>query len=202
MRIFKVKKNSVSARVLAEVALVLRAGGVVVFPTESSYGLAADPRSAAAVKKVFAIKKRPAGKALPLVAAGVGEVRLVASLVGVGGALATKWPAALTLVLQAKKGAKLAVVAADGTIAVRVPRSAWARAVARAAGGLATSTSANISGDAAIHDPKKIVSAFKNAKVRPDLLMDAGVLPPRPPSTIVRPRGHRIEVLRQGSVKI
>ena len=87
--------------------------------------------------------------------------------------------------------------------AVRVPKSAWARAVARAAGGLVTSTSANLSGDAAIYDPADVVRAFRGRRHEPALLIDAGPLPARPPSTIVR-AGKRgmMEVLRQGAVKV
>jgi len=223
MRVVKIGR--ISAVVVADVATVLRGGGVVAFPTESSYGLAADPRNAAAVRKVFRIKQRPSSKALPLVAASTDAVMGSCSIVGVANALAAKWPAALTLVLPVRKRAKLDAVSTPvkgkmyKTIAVRVPKHAWARAVAGAAGGLATSTSANVSGDAAIHDPAEIVRAFSKAKYGPDLLLDAGVLPKRAASTIVRvvsersvdpgsragmtgQQSGRIEVLRQGAVRI
>lgn len=206
MRVLSAQRYRVSKRVLAEVSAVLMAGGVVAFPTESSYGLAVDPCNEKAVRKVFAIKKRSSAKSLPLVASAIADVRKVFELQGVAGRLARRWPAPLTMVLRVKKDSRKifakGVAGADGSVAVRVPKSVWARAVAGAGGGMVTSTSANISGDAAIFDAGEIVRAFGRARVRPDLVVDVGVLVERKPSTIVRVEGGRVGVLREGSLRI
>lgn len=190
-------------RALAAAAAVLDAGGVVAFPTETSYGLAANPRNAAAVRRIYAIKGRPAAKPLPLVAA---SARAVAKAFVIGGAAAKlarrHWPGPLTLVLAAKRGSALPALAGGKTGAVRVPASAWARAVAAACGGLVTSTSANRSGDAPCYRPADIRAAFAGRSAAPDLLLDAGTLPARKPSTVVRVRNGKSDILRPGAVKL
>lgn len=203
MRTIKINRNRVTKRALEEAARVLRAGGVVAFPTETSYGLAADPAAAAAVRRVYVIKGRPARKPLPLVAASVAAVARTFRVDGLAAKLARRhWPGPLTLVLPLRRGAKLPATAGKRDAAVRVPQSAWARAIAAACGGLATSTSANLSGDAAIYDPAVLRRAFGVAGRKPDLFLDAGRLPVRAASTIVRVARGTVQTLRQGSVVI
>lgn len=196
-------RTRVAQRALAEAAAVLRSGGVVAVPTETAYGLAADPGDAAAVRRVFRIKGRPVGKPLPLIASCLADVRRTFVLEGRALALARKhWPGPLTIVLPFRKGGRLPAAAGERTGAVRVPRSAWARALAKAAGGLVTSTSANVSGEAPIYDARKVVASFRGRRHAPDLVLDAGKLPVRKPSTIVRVKKGKIEVLREGPIKV
>lgn len=203
MRVITVNRHRVSRRALAEVAAVLAAGGTVVMPTETAYGIAADPRSAKAVGAVYLAKGRPRRKPLPLIAASVADVRAAFNLRGAALALAKRhWPGPLTIVLPLKSGVRMPAAAGERDGAVRVPKSAWARAIAAAAGGLITSTSANISGDATIYDPADVVRSFRGRRHAPALLIDAGPLPVRKPSTIVRPKRGMMEVLRQGAVKV
>lgn len=202
MRVLRVDKRRVTKRALAEAAEVLRAGGAVVMPTETAYGLAADPADRRAVAGVFRIKGRPSRKPLPLVAASLADVRRRFVLVGRAAALAARhWPGPLTLVLPYKKGAVLPA-SPGATAAVRVPRSAWARALARVAGGLVTSTSANVSGDATLYDARAAIRSFRGRPVAPALVLDAGKLPVRRPSTIVAVKRGKMEVLRQGPVRV
>lgn len=203
MRVIKVSRNRVSRRVLSEVASVLVAGGTVVMPTETAYGIAADPRSAKAVAAVYRAKGRPLRKPLPLIAASAAAVRAAFELRGPASALARRhWPGPLTLVLPLRPGVRLPAVAGERDGAVRVPKSAWARAVAAAVGGLVTSTSANVSGDATLYDSRDVIRAFRRRRHAPTLLLDAGPLPVRMPSTIVRQKRGMMEVLRQGAVKV
>lgn len=206
MKVVRIDRTRVSKRALAEASAVLRSGGVAVFPTETSYGLAADPADRAAVRKIYAIKGRPEGKPLPLVASSRAAVEKVFVLRGEARLIATKyWPGPLTLVLPFKKK-RLPASAGCRDGAVRVPASAWARALARAAGGLVTSTSANRSGRPALHDPAGVRRTFKNKKAKktatPDLFLDAGRLPVRDASAIVRVKRGKMEVLRQGSIRV
>ena len=159
---------------------------------------------AAAVRRIFLVKGRSGRKPLPLIAASLAGVRRRFVLAGSALGLARRhWPGPLTLVLAYKKrGTSLAASAGERTGAVRVPRSAWARAIAAVAGGLVTSTSANLSGEATLYDPRKVAASFRGRRHAPDLMLDAGLLPVRRPSTIVRLKRGIIEVLRQGSVKV
>lgn len=203
MRSLKINRTRISKRALTEAADVLRDGGVAVFPTETAYGLAVDPRNARAVAEVFRIKGRSTRKSLPYVAASVAAVRKHFQLKGAAAKLAARhWPGPLTLILPFKKGSAIAKACGEKTGAVRVPSSAWARAIAKAAGGIATSTSANVSGAETLYKGTQIVKEFNSRKRKPSLLLDAGALPKRAPSTIVGFLKGNALVIRQGSVRI
>jgi L-threonylcarbamoyladenylate synthase len=221
MKTVRIRKGGVSKKILREVAAALHDGLVVAFPTETSYGLAADPENAAAVKKIFAIKGREEGKPLPLIAADLASASAYVRLAGAALGLAERyWPGPLTIVAPLKKGRSLAwhkasggaprlagasaprLVGASAAAAVRVPASAWARAIAREFGRPITSTSANLAGRPAAYSGAAVRNAFAGRRDAPDLVLDAGKLPVRPASTIVRLRRGKIEVLRQGPVHL
>ncbi len=206
MRTLKIDRRRVAKRTLVEVEHVLREGDVIAFPTETAYGLAADPRNPKAVRKVFLVKGRSLAKALPFVAASAKDVVRHFALTPAALRLGRKhWPGPLTIVLPFKKGSPLARVARTSgqkTGAVRVPASAWARAVAAAAGGIATSTSANVSGDSTVYAAAEVLASFRGRRHAPALVLDAGKLPKRAPSTIVAFEKGKAVVLRQGTVKI
>lgn len=180
---------------------------IFVYPTDTSYGIGCDARNAAAVKKIFAIKGRTAGKAVPLIAA---SARMVARFIDahewrqkeIQRAVKTCWPGALTLVLHAnayaRKNLAPRVIAKDGTIAIRVPDSEIARAISKSIGAPVVATSANKSGEPACYTTAAVRRAFAGARARPDVIIDAGTLPRRPASTIARLARGRWEIMRQG----
>lgn len=183
---------------LVEAAVVMRAGGVVAYPTDTLYGLGADPWNEAAVDKVFAIKGRDAGQALPLIAADAAQVE---AHLGVLSPLALRlanafWPGPLTLVVPAPPTLPATVLGGTRGIAVRVPAHEVASGLARALGRPLVSTSANRSGQPATADPDEVARSL-GAEL--DGLIDAGPAPGGPPSTIVdvceRPR-----LVRAGAV--
>ncbi len=185
---------------------VLAAGGVLAIPTESSYGLAADPRSLEGVESIYRIKGRERGKALPVVVADVAqavalgvaadspELELPASL----------WPAPLTAVLPLQ--APLAAAADGLTLAVRVPAHRALRRLLSDLGFGLTATSANRSGEAPVLDPADLDALFTGI---PDpqtqtIIVDGGLLPGGPPSTLIawqkHGQKHEMIVLRQGAL--
>jgi L-threonylcarbamoyladenylate synthase len=174
-------------------------GAVLAIPTESSYGLAVDPRNREAVEAVYRLKERDAGKPLPVVVAAAAD----AALLGVDpqcrelARAAACWPAPLTALLPLAAGAPELPAAAGGrTVAVRVPAHEELRLLLVAVGPL-TATSANPSGGAPIVDPAELV-ALGNGGVEL-LLVDGGVLPGGPPSTLVAfAADGAVEVLRPG----
>lgn len=203
MRIIKINRHRMTKRALREAVDTLRAGGVVVHPSESSYGLAVDPSNAAAVRRMFSMKGRAGGKSVLLVACSSDQAAKAARLTGTIGKLARRhWPGPLTVVAPALGDFYVSGGDKAADIAIRVPASVWARELAREFGGPVTSTSANVSGNAPAYSASAVRRAFRGREPKPDLLLDAGRLPTRPPTTIVRAKGDRIEVLRQGQLKI
>lgn len=179
-------------------AAVLRSGGVVVFPTDTLYGLAADPRLGDAVARVFAIKGRPAGQPLPLIAADARQAQERIVLSGLGRRLSDRfWPGPLTIVGDALPGLAEGVDGGTGTLAVRVPAHDVARRLAAALGCALTSTSANPSGGAA---PRTAAEAAEALGERVDLVVEAGPAPGGLPSTIVDARVDPPRLIREGAI--
>jgi L-threonylcarbamoyladenylate synthase len=186
---------------LGEAIRVLAGGGIIAFPTETFYGLGADPAREEAVAKIFAAKGRAAGEALPLIASDVDVARGVAAAWSdVAARLAAVfWPGPLTLVLPVRPGAVVAgVTAGRDTIAVRVPGHPLARALAAAApGGLLTATSANRSGSPALSTADAVERAIGPGTA---LIIDGGPSPGGLASTIVDVTEARPRLLREGPV--
>ena len=196
---WRVSASDPEADVLVRAAEAIRAGGVVVFPTDTLYGLAADPRSARAVESVFRLKGRPAAEPLPLVAADVDQVERQAAVMSplARRLAAAFWPGPLTLVLTASPALAPEVTAGTGTVAVRVPAHAVARQLAALAGCPLTATSANRSGDPPA-DTAEAAAAGLEAGLSG--ILDAGRTPGGAPSTIVDARGDGPRLVRAGAI--
>jgi L-threonylcarbamoyladenylate synthase len=177
-------------------AELLRRGGVLAIPTESSYGLAVDPRNRKGVDAVFAIKRRPADRPLPIVVANIEQIEEL------GGSfpnqlareLAREWPAPLTLLLPLV--APLPAAAGSSRAGFRVPAHAELRQLLAELGTGLSATSANLSGEPPVLDPEELPTLLEGADAA---LFDGGRLPGGAPSTVVGVEGGELQILRQGS---
>lgn len=179
---------------------LLSRGGVLAIPTESSYGLGVDPGNPAGVEAVYRIKGREAGKALPVVAADLAQIA------GLGidpdlpilEPLLACWPGPLTAVLPIAR--PLPAAAGEPTLAVRIPGHPELRELLAALGHPLTATSANRSGAEPVLDPAaaaELLAGEENAVV-----VDGGVLPGGPPSTLVAIEERGLVVLRTGTYPV
>ncbi len=201
MEIIKTTARQV-ARSLGRATRVLANGGVIVYPTDTAYGLGVRLDRSAALKKIVSIKGRSARKPLPVIADSVATVRNFFSLNSTEqGLIRRYWPGPLTLLLKTKRTLPGAVVRAS-RVAVRVPAAAIARLLATRAGGLLISTSANRAGKPACYTAADVLRQFRRQRTQPNLILDAGRLPHQSVSTIVRVRGERVEVVRRGAVRM
>ncbi len=182
-----------------EAADQLGKGHVLAFPTDTLYGLAADPRNASAVGKLYRIKGRAVDEAVPLIAADVGQLDACRTeLPPIARRLMDHfWPGPLTLVVPAWGGLCPELLGGRNTVAVRVPDHPIARAIARAFGHPITSTSANRSGQPGTADPAEVRRVL-GAQL--DGLIDAGPSPGGLPSTIVDATGPVLRLIRAGAV--
>lgn len=177
---------------------IIRRGGVVVFPTETSYGLAADATNARAVRRIFAIKGRTKEKSLPLIATDLRMVGKYAALSPILKRLVKKyWPGPLTVVASCR-GRLAPGVVREKTVAIRVSSHPIARALARRLGRPIVSTSANLSGRPACFS---VTAVRKQLGDQLDGYLDVGSLPRRCPSTIVAEKNGGIIVLRGGGTR-
>src|SRR5437762_1535033 len=162
----------------------LAAREVIAFPTDTVYGLGADPWEPPAVEKLFAAKERDYGKAIPLLVAGPEHLwRVVPGLPPVAQALTSAfWPGPLTIVVPCRPNLPAIVTAAGPTIALRMPDHPWTLTLLRAAGGALAVTSANRSGAG---DPATAADALRELGGRIPLIIDGGLAPGGGACTIV-----------------
>ncbi len=189
------------AHAIAQAVDVLNRGGLVAYPTDTLYGLAADPRRDGAVARLFAAKGRDAWVAVPLIAASLDQAREAAVFGDRELQLArTFWPGPLTIVLPARSGLAAAVLGGGTTVALRVPAHAVARALAAAFGFSITATSANRSGNPPAVTGADVADALDTVLDRLDVLLDCGAVTGGPPSTIVEMAESGPRLVRAGAV--
>jgi L-threonylcarbamoyladenylate synthase len=194
---------------VARAAELLRDGAVVAVPTDTVYGVAADPFQAGAVERLFALKERPVSVAIPVLVAGPEQVESVAGdLEPAARELADRyWPGALTLVVPRRRGFDVDLGGGSSgrwTVGVRWPDHPVIRALCRAVGPLAV-TSANAHGRPPATSAKEVLAAFEAPlagpppAVRLAAVVDGGVCDGLP-STVVECRGPASRCLREGAL--
>ncbi len=182
-----------------ELARFVRSGGVVVFPTESSYALGADPESVAGVAAVYRIKGRPGDKPLPVVAAEMEALEQLGIRPGSGGfsGLEKAWPGPLTVVLPCERA--LPATCGRKELAVRIPGHRRLRRLLSRAGVALTATSANLAGKDSLLQLGEVAELVAGERI---LAIDQGPLRGGPPSTLVRWEGDSVTVLRRGAIEV
>jgi L-threonylcarbamoyladenylate synthase len=191
---------SASTQVIADAVAALRAGELVVFPTETFYALGADPTQSKAMASLVRVKGRKPGNPIALIAADSGSAFAIADQIPSDARrLAERfWPGPLTLVLPAHIGLNEALVGPNGGVGVRVSPHAIARSLAFALGGLITATSANLSGE---KPARSVIEARRSLGTLISAYVDGGVLSSDAPSTVVEfgADGHW-RILRSGAI--
>ena len=177
----------------------MRAGDLVIYPTETFYGIGADPFAAGALDKLFALKGREAAKTVALIAHDAAAAFALAREVPEAARTlaAAFWPGPLTLVMPARADLPAALAGRDGGVGVRVSSHPIARAIAAGLGRPITATSANPAGEPPAATVAAVRAAFGD-KVK--VILDGGTLAGGAPSTLVAcdPAGWRI--LRAGAI--
>jgi len=188
-------KYVLDAEALGRLREVLRTGGLVVHPTDTVYGLGADPFQREAVDRVFAAKGRPRNQPISIAVAEPADVFRFGFKSAIAEAFCTKnLPGPFTVVVRATRDAPAPVVTTDGRIAIRVPAHPIPRLLAKAYGPI-TATSANLHG---LPSPVTCSEAHEQLGDRVDIYLDGGPTPLRGESTVVDLSGDRPKVLRQG----
>ena len=178
-------------------ARLLRAGGVIAFPTDTVYGLGADARSAAAVRSIYKLKIRDPRKPLPILVESLASARVLGRFSRGALALARAfWPGPLTLVLKPTAAGRRA---AQGfpSLGLRVPGHDGLRGVLRAARVPFASTSANRSGEPECRDTAAVAAAFPEGLAA---VLDGGTVRGKP-STVVDFTGEQPVLLREGRLR-
>jgi L-threonylcarbamoyladenylate synthase len=184
----------------AEAIAALRDGDVIVFPTETLYGLGADALNCRAVEQVFQLKGRDPLNPIPVL---VADQRMLYHLVTDLPTLAQKlidqfWPGPLTLVLPGRKDIPTSLLNATGEVGVRLSSEPIATQLVRALGRPLTATSANPSGQ---EPARTLQEANKYFADRIQIFVDGGTLTSKRGSTVVEVMADRIKIIREGEIR-
>jgi len=199
MKTLKINPENIKSA-LKQAVFVIKKGGVVIFPTDTVYGLIADAQNNFAVRKVFKIKNRRLSKPLPVFIKNIKMAKRLAYIDQAQEKILKKfWPGKLTVVLKARpvefpKG----ILSKNKKIGLRVPDYRFLNLLLEKVNCSLVATSANISSKQPSTKIKKVLSQFKNQKYLPDLVLDDKNLKDSLPSTVIEITNRKI--LRRGKL--
>ncbi len=195
----RIDPNNFTRQALEPAVEVLRASGVLAYPTETVYGLGADAFSESAVQRIYDIKGRGLKKAVSVMVADMGMVGELVDNIDerVRRVIDTFWPGPLTIVLRAGKRAPARIVSDEGKIGIRFPDHKLSRDLVALLGRAITSTSANLSGKPAPAEANEVADSLGD---KIDHLIDGGACTFGVPSTVIDVTGNEIKLLRPGAI--
>lgn len=182
---------------IKKVVEIFKNGGVIVFPTDTVYGIGCDPYNENAVKKIYEIKSRDKIKSLPVLAYSIDIVKQIVMIDKLTEKIVEKyWPGPLTLILKLKDQKLKKSLNLEEKIAIRIPNSECTLKLLKECN-LLVGTSANVSGDSSFTDPQKCIENLKNY----DAFVDGGTITSKGESTIIEIENEKIHVIREGALK-
>ena len=195
-------KNNVDESELNKIKEILDNDGVIIFPTDTVYGIACNCFSEKAIKKVFDIKKRPENKPINVLSNNLDKIKLVSRNINEKEKfLIDKYmPGALTIILDKNEKVSDILTAGLDTIGVRIPKNNISLRILENVSYPLATTSANISGDSA---GIKISDFLKEFDGVVDVIIDGGETDLKVASTIVRVESdNKLKIIREGTLKI
>jgi L-threonylcarbamoyladenylate synthase len=194
MRVLKATKSNI---MLA--AQIVRKGGLVIYPTETVYGLGCDPFNVEAVKRILKVKNNR-NKPLPVLAANMVYAERVALVSTTGKKLAAKfWPGPLTLVFSKKSSFPDDVTLGWASVGLRIPNNNVALRLIRLCGGLLIGSSANRTGEM---PPRTVQEISGDLKEMVDVILDGGTVTQGISSTVVDLTSEKPKILRKGPISL
>ena len=189
----KISCNNVDIQIASK---AINDGAIVVFPTDTVYGLGCDPYNHDAVTSLYEIKKRKKTKPFPILGYSKKELEKIAEFNPLEEKIAKKfWPGPITLILKVKDKEIQKTLDLEGKIAVRVPNNQCVLALLKECK-LLVGTSANISDTTSFNDPKECSRNLNGY----DLFIDGGIILSQGESTIVEIEDGDVKVLRKGII--
>lgn len=203
MKILKVNLLTDYTEALREAVRVLQAGGTVIYPTDTIYGIGCNATDFKAVETIYRIKDRPLEKPLSVIARNMTWIKELAFVPPkLEPMLETLWPGAITVILPKKPIIPSIVTGGGETVGLRIPDYELTEKLMAKFGYPIISTSANMAGeDTQAWNSTAVIEDFKPRMWQPDLMLDAGNLPQSPPSTVIDFSSIKPKILRTGPVK-
>jgi L-threonylcarbamoyladenylate synthase len=177
---------------------IIEKGGIVVFPTDTVYGIGCNPYNENSVKKIYEIKSRTELKSLPVLAYSLDVVKEIALIDEFTEKIIEKyWPGPLTLILELTDQKLKKSLNLENKIAVRIPDSKCTLKLLEKCR-LLVGTSANISGNSSYTNPDECIKNIKNY----DIFLNGGIITSKGESTIIEIEDKEIKIIREGTLKI
>ena len=177
---------------------IIENGGIVVFPTDTVYGIGCNPYDINAVKKIYEIKSREKIKSLPVLAYSLDIVKEITCIEPFTEKIIKKyWPGPLTLILELTDQKLKKSLNLQNKIAVRIPDSKCTLKLLEKCG-LLVGTSANVSGNSSYTNPDECIKNIKNY----DIFLNGGTITSKGESTIIEIENEKIKMIREGVLKI
>jgi L-threonylcarbamoyladenylate synthase len=174
----------------------IREGGIVIFPTDTVYGIGCDPYNKEAVEKIYKIKKRKQEKLFPILGFSKNELSKIVNFDEKSNKIAEKfWPGQITLILPLKDKKLKASMNLMDKVAVRVPQNDCALSILEKCN-LIVGTSANVSGLSSFTDPDECAKSISDY----DVFVDGGKITGKGESTVVEIKDKEIEIIRKGNI--
>jgi len=184
-----------------EIVKTIKTGGVVVFPSDTIYGLICDATNKKAIANLFKIKARNCQKPVSIFVNSISQAK---KLVQINKKqekfLKRVLPGKLTIILKAKYKFPKGIVGQNNGVGIRIPDYKPIISLLRKINIPLSATSANVSDLPGSGNPKEIIGQFRKRKNQPDLIVDAGMLKKSKPSTVIDLTGDELAILREGAV--
>ncbi len=184
---------------LARAADCVRGGGLIAFPTETVYGLGADPHNPSAIDRLFDAKGREPAKAVLLLVSNPRELSALVTHVppAASALMHIFWPGPLTLVFRARPGLSPELLGGGQTLGIRLSSASVVHGLLDRLGGPITGTSANLSGAPPARSASEVATHLGD---RVDLILDGGPAQEERPSTVVDVSGREVLIAREGAI--
>jgi L-threonylcarbamoyladenylate synthase len=177
---------------------IIKNGGIVIFPTDTVYGIGCNPYNINSIKKIYEIKSREKIKSLPVLAHSLDIVKEIASIDRFTEKIMKKyWPGPLTLILKLTDQKLKKSLNLENKIAVRIPDSKCTLKLLEKCG-LLVGTSANISGNSSYTNPDECLKNINNY----DVFLNGGTITSKGESTIIEIENDKIKIIREGVLKM
>ncbi|HZY10910.1 MAG TPA: L-threonylcarbamoyladenylate synthase [Bacteroidota bacterium] len=198
-QVVSVNLSRIRQSIIHHAGRVLMHGGVILYPTDTIYGLGCNALDEPAIKRIFLIKQREEAKPMLLLVRNLAMVRaLVEEITPLARSLIKKhWPGPLTIIFKAKPQISKLLTARTGKIGVRLPKNNFCRQLIAFCNVPIVSTSANVSGQKSETDVDYISKQFSH---RVDLVINGGILHSSPPSTVIDLSENTIVIVREGAI--
>ena len=193
--LLQINRENPQERLISQVVETLKQGGLIAYPTDTTYGIGCNIFNTRGVKKIYQVKQRDARKPFSFICADLSDVANYAQVSNFAFKIMKRHlPGPYTFVLDATRVVPASMITRQKTVGIRIPDDEIALSIVRQLGHPLVTTSANLTGESPLHDPAEIEESMGHML---DLVIDGGIRY-GDPSTIISLIDDRIEVLREG----